>query len=84
MYALNVDKESGRILSATYHKFSTKDSVLVESLPEGDISDYRHIDGEFVFDPLIKVTEQEPPLSEIDRIAELEEAIELLLSGVTE
>ena len=50
-FALNIS-EDGRVLSATYIQYASKDSVLVESLPDGDISQYRYINGEYVYDPL--------------------------------
>ncbi len=51
MYALNLG-ENGRILSATYPQYSSADSVIVATLPEGDISEYRYENGAFVHDPL--------------------------------
>ena len=51
MYALNL-AEDGRILSATYPKYAPADAVIVDALPEGDISDYLYIDGQYVYDPL--------------------------------
>ena len=50
-YALNLGAD-GRILSATYPQFAPKDAVLVEKLPEGDISHYRYADGVLVYDPV--------------------------------
>lgn len=57
-YALSLAVD-GRVLSATFPEHATKDAVLVESLPEGDIHDYLYVDGEFVYDP-IPVIEPEP------------------------
>lgn len=50
-YALNLAQD-GRILSATYPQYAQADAVIVDALPEGDISDYRFIDGQYVYDPL--------------------------------
>ena len=50
-YALNL-AEDNRILSATYEKYAPADAVLVDELPEGDISDYLYQDGAYVYDPL--------------------------------
>ena len=83
MYALNLDV-SGRVLSATYPQYAPAAAVSVGVLPKGDISDYLYIDGEFVFDPLPVPIDPEPPASDAERIAELEAALELLLSGATE
>lgn len=51
MYALNL-VEDGRILSATYPQYAPADAVIVDVLPEGDISDYLYVDGQYVYDPL--------------------------------
>lgn len=83
VYALNL-AEDGRVLSATYPEYAPDDAVKVEELPEGDISDYRYVEGEFVHDPLPEPVEPEAQPTPEERIAELEEALALLLSGVTE
>lgn len=59
MYALNL-AEDGRILSATYPKYAPADAVIVEALPEGDISDYLYVDGQYVYDPLPEPEQPEP------------------------
>lgn len=82
MYALNL-AEDGRICSVTYPEYAPADAVLVDTLPDGDISDWCYVDGAYVYDPL-PVDELEATPSTEERIAELEEALELLLSGVTE
>lgn len=82
-YALNL-AEDGRILSATYEKYAPVDAVLVDELPEGNLYEYRYVDGEFVHDPLPEPVEPEAQPTPEGRIAELEEALALLLSGVTE
>lgn len=51
MYALNLG-ENGRVLSATLPKYAQPGAVTVVTLPDGDISDYRYMDGGFVYDPL--------------------------------
>lgn len=58
-YALNL-AEDNRILSATYPKYAPADAVVVDVLPEGDISDYRYVAGEYVHDPLPKPEQPEP------------------------
>lgn len=82
MYALDLDTD-GRILSVTYPRFAPADAVTVEALPEGDVSEYRYVGGEFIHDPLSEQTEPEAPNLE-DRVATLEEALEMILMGVTE
>ena len=59
-YALNL-AEDGRILSVTYAKFAPADAVIVDVLPEGDISEYRYVNGEYIHDPL---PEPEQPVAE--------------------
>lgn len=83
MYALNLS-ESGRVLSATFRKYAPSGAVFVDELPDGDVSDYLYVDGSFVYEPLPKVETPEDNPSAEERIAELEEALALLLSGVTE
>lgn len=82
MYALNLS-EDGRILSATYEAFAPAGAVLAAALPEGNIADYRCVDKAFVYDPL-PAREEAPIATQEQRIADLEEALALLLSGVTE
>ena len=53
MYALNLNEES-RILSATFANFAAEGQPIVDSLPDGDISDFLYIDGEFIHDPIPK------------------------------
>ena len=48
---MNLDAD-GRILSATYETYAAPSMPLVEALPDGDITDYKYIDGSYVYDPL--------------------------------
>ena len=50
-YALNLSADN-RILSVTFAKYAPADSVKVDYLPDGDITEYLYIDGEFVYSPL--------------------------------
>lgn len=59
MYALNL-AEDGRVLSATYPKYAPADAATVDALPEGDISDYLYVDGQYVYDPLPEPEQPEP------------------------
>ena len=59
MYALNLAAD-GRILSATFPKYAPADAVIVEALPEGDISDYMYANGKFIYDPLPEQEQPEP------------------------
>ena len=67
MYALNIDKDTNRILSAcvVLENGNYDGMPIVDSLPEGDIADYLYIDGEYVYSPL---PEPEPTPDELDRI----------------
>lgn len=66
MYSLNLDKD-GRILSVTYDEFATDDMPRVNTLPDGNVADYKYIDGEFVYEPLPEPepTPTEPTVDEV-------------------
>lgn len=81
-FALNL-AEDGRILSVTFEKYAPDDAVVVDEFPEGNVADYRYVDGEFVHDP-IPVEEPQEETSQEERIAVLEEALDMLLNGVVE
>ena len=65
-YALNL-AEDGRILSATFERFAADGNAIVDALPEGDISEYRYVNGEFVHEPLPapEAAEAEPTTEEV-------------------
>lgn len=79
-YALNL-AEDGRILSATYEKYAPADAVLVDGLPEGDISDYLYRSGEYVHDPLPEPEETAEPVEGVTWEA-MAEAIAEGVNGV--
>ena len=65
-YALNL-AEDGRILSVTFEKYAPEDAVLVDELPEGNLYEYRYVDGEYVYDPIpVEPVEEKP--SQLDII----------------
>ena len=66
-YALNL-AEDGRVLSATYERFAAPGAVLVDAIPEGNLSDYRYQDGEFVYDPLPEPDPVPEEPSQLDRV----------------
>ena len=68
MYALNIDKETNRILSATSDRFGAPGQPRVESLPEGNLPDYLYVNGEYVHQPLPKPPELEPEPTQFDRV----------------
>ena len=51
-YALNLSEDS-RILSATFEKYAPNNAVLVDNLPDGNISDYIYKDGEYIYSPIV-------------------------------
>lgn len=53
MYSLNLDKDN-RILSACVCLEGSEYENVVDTLPDGSISDYKYINGEYVYDPLPK------------------------------
>lgn len=63
-YALNIRADDNRILSATYEEYAVEGMPIVDALPSGetpeenDISNYRYVDGEYIYDPL---PQPEPP-----------------------
>ncbi len=61
MYALNLDNEN-RILSACYvlPNGDYTGMSIVDSLPNGDVSEYLYIDGEYIYSPLPKPDPIEP------------------------
>lgn len=67
MYALNLS-DDGRILSATYPEYAPEDAVTVEALPEGDIYEYRYIDGEIIHDPLPEPEPTPATPTQLDRV----------------
>lgn len=75
MFALNVG-ENGRILSATLDKYAPASQPRVDTLPEGDVTDYLLIDGGYVYAPLpIPPEEPEEERTQEERIAALEDQL---------
>jgi hypothetical protein len=60
MIALNVDKKTSRVLSASllFNGASMPGSVEVEALPDGNLYDYLYVNGEFVYSPIEKQEEE--------------------------
>ena len=69
-YALNLS-DDGRVLSATYAEYASEENPVVSTLPEGDIYDYRYVDGEFLYYPTGIVQKE----TIMQRIAELKLAL---------
>lgn len=68
MYVLKISEDS-RILSAwvIIDGQSYDNMPIVDTLPDGDVSDYKFIDNEYVYDPLPK-PEPEPPEPTTDEV----------------
>ena len=65
MYSLNL-AEDGRILSACVCLAGQTYENIVSILPDGDITDYKYINGEFIYEPLPKpIQPQEPTIDDI-------------------
>lgn len=65
MYALNINKDTNRILSATYPQYASSDAIIVDALPDGNITDYLYVEGKYVYDPLPTSTDNEPTAVEM-------------------
>lgn len=66
MYALNLDDDN-RVLSATYEKYAMDGNVIVETLPDDDITNYKYINEEYVYEPLT-FSEESPKPTILERI----------------
>lgn len=66
MYSLNL-AEDNRILSACVCLAGQTYNNIIDALPDGDITDYKYIDGSYVYDPLPKPEPQpaEPTAEEL-------------------
>lgn len=81
LYALNL-ADDGRVLSATEDQYGAEGQPRVATLPSGetpeenDISNYRYVDGEYIYDPLPQPDPPEPePTTEYATYDELAAAI---------
>lgn len=64
MYALNLS-EDNRILSVTSDEFAPAEQPRVETLPEGNIIEYKFINDEFVYEPLPEVVDNSARIAEL-------------------
>ena len=65
-FALNL-AEDLRVLSATYPQYAPDTAILVDEIPEDDISEYKYINGEFIYEPKPKVITFDAP-TRMDRL----------------
>lgn len=66
LYALNLSEES-RVLSVTYDEYAPADQPRVTELPDGNVADYKYVEGKFVHAPL-PVVEPEVVPTQLDMI----------------
>lgn len=71
MYSLNLAADN-RILSACVCLPGQTYENIVDTLPDGDVSDYKYVNGGYVYDPLPEPepAEQEPTLEDRMEAAE--------------
>lgn len=82
MYALNLSDDK-RILSVCIALLTTPDTLpRVDLLPDGEVTDYRYENGEYIYDPL--PDPPNPPPSEIDALKEHVATIEDALCEMDE
>lgn len=61
MYAIKLAEDNRILHICTVLKVGNYDGMpIVDTLPEGDVTEYKYINGEYVHDPLPKEAEAEP------------------------
>lgn len=83
MIYLNLD-ENGRVLSAAKHRTPPEGHPAVETLPEGNLYEYRYVDGAFVHDPLPEPDPVEPSPTLEDRVETLEKKVGVDMADMQE
>lgn len=78
IYALNLS-EDGRILSVTYDEYAPPEQPRTDTQPDGDVSEYKYVDGEFVHEPLPKPPEPEPEPEPTPTEPTADEVLDVLL-----
>ncbi|MGN1167199.1 MAG: hypothetical protein ACI4S2_12330 [Lachnospiraceae bacterium] len=77
MYSLNLS-EDNRILSACVCLDSFEYVNKVDALPDGDITNYKYINSEYVYDPLPKPEPPAPEPTIEERVEQTEADIEFI------
>lgn len=80
IYALNI-ADDGRILSVTFDRFAPPEQPRVDTLPDGDITEYRYVDDEYIHDPMTK--QEENPTTD-ERIYALETTMDDIILMMAE
>lgn len=81
-YALNLAAD-GRVLSVTYDQFAPPDQPRVDSFPDGNLYEYRFVDGVFIHDPLPAAPDPIIPTAG-ERLTALEAQMNALMGGVSD
>ena len=76
-YALNLDVD-GRILSATYPQYASENAVMVDILPDRNLSDYLYSNGEFMYQPISDQEEKPPTPTMEERLSSVESDVAAL------
>lgn len=82
-YALCVDSETNAVRYATYEKYAWDGCVIVDHLPDGDISDYDFIDGEYVLNEERKAA-REKAQEEAENAMSMEEELAICKESLHE
>lgn len=82
-YALCVDSETNAVRYATYEKYAWDGCVIVDHLPDGDISDYDFIDGEYVLNEERKAA-REKAQEEAENALSMEEELAICKESLHE
>lgn len=80
MYSLNLSDDN-RILSACVCLDGFKYNNTVDTLPDGNITDYKYIDGKYVYEPLPETESSEPAPTIEERLSAIEDVM-LEMMGV--
>jgi hypothetical protein len=54
MYGLTLAKDNRIEAVGIYHQGFPSDVVVVDTLPDGDHMDYLYVNGQYVYDPILK------------------------------
>ena len=83
LYALNLS-EDNRILSVTYDEYAPENQPRVETLPEGNIVEYKFITGEFIHEPLPEVVDNSVRIAELKQnLADTDYIVIKIAEGVS-
>lgn len=80
MYALNLGPD-GRCLSAAPANLAPIGATLVPYLPEGNLYDYRYVEGNYIYDPVPK---SEPAAGVVSDEATTADMAAAILEGVND